>query len=482
MDPITKDKLNRALNRRQQREEANGNSETETTASNILSSEIKTSEFLKLRTARYWADVEAGKSPIINFFKMNGDRYEIHNNATEGIAKVVDLDRLHEVFKETAWELSYIGRSDIAVFKQDNKQAVLKIEKLREQTRPDGTFLFYHGLVNFDLGTAPWIMTKKFYYNDKDEVIVENVPYLGTNIEGSLEWRQLPIDKFNKKYKTSWVETINLGKTEFPVIKFTNTGQDRNGNGLSDWAEAVDLLTKIDNIDNAIDRAAKAAKTRVFSKRVNNTMNLRTGSAKPPAMAQQLADDVDLIEIYEDPTIEGGSLQFSDRNFNIDGWDKLKRDYKQDYYAHTGENIQEDHKNNQHGTEIQSKGDNKFRRATAKRTRREYDLVKLVNVIMSISKASGQNYFSGVDKVFIKIDEVDIRKEIDVIDKAEKLLDLGLISKVQALMKIESIDEATAMMMLGQKDKHDKINPVEQEMDLVGEMKASNHGAEPGGE
>ncbi|MFV0535469.1 MAG: hypothetical protein ACK5MR_17735 [Cumulibacter sp.] len=99
---------------------------------------------------------------------------------------------------------------------------------------------------------------------------------------------------------------------------------------------------------------------------------------------------------------------------------------------------------------------------------------------MSIAKQNGNGSFAGVDIVSVNINEVDIRKEFEIEEKVEKLLNLKLISKVQALMKVEGIDEATAINLLSSKDKHDKL--FEEEPILEPQAKEPIEGEEENGD
>lgn len=398
---------------------------------------------------------------MISFFKRNNDgSLEQHRNSTNGFPNVVDMLALHQVLRETEYELSLDGESDIAVFFDpvERNFATLKIDLVRKQYDPAGNLKYYHGLVNFDTGTAPWILTKKFYFDDEDNVIIENAPYALSGSDEGGSYEAIDIDKFNAKFRQNLPKRVNMGKIMFPVVTLTNTGADRNGAGTSDTAEASDILARLDIIEDAIDRAIKAAKTKIYNKKKNGSMDL-AGQKSRNTSVTQLADDEEMIEIYEDPHVDGGGIQISDRSLDLTAWMDAKKAVLQDYYTHTGENVANDaHGNNQHTYEIQSKGDNKFRRGTSKKTQRSQEIKLLIEIIISISKLNGITIFSGLDEISINIDEVDIRKEYNIEDKVEKLMNLGLISKVQALMKLMSIDEMTAISMINMKKEHDKLN------------------------
>lgn len=444
------------------KQEKETSTDSTSTSTLTLGSKYKPSIDLPKRTAKFWADVNMGRSPIIKFFKeLENGSFEIHKNATAGLEKVVDLSSLHQVLRETEYELSLTGESDIAMFYQNNTIVPLKIDLMRKQYAPNGELVLYHGIVNMDTGTAPWVMTKKFYYNDQEEIIVENEPY-HRGEEG--DWSKMEIDKFNNKFKQSMVHTVNLGKIPFPVVTLTNTGADRWGSGKSDTNDVKDILEKLDFIEDAITRSIKTSKTRLYNKRKNGSMDL-TGSNNVDTTARQIMEDVEIIDIVEDPHSAVDGLQISDRQLGTDQWVGLRKNYLNEYYSDTGENVAADaHGNNQHTYEVQSKGDNKFRRATAKKTQRVKEIAAVLDIIIEMAKSKGAQFFSGVSYIDINIDEVDIRKEYEIEDKMEKLLNLDLISKVQALMAINGISEQAAMIQLAAKERHESLFKEEEPM------------------
>ncbi len=424
---------------------------------------IAPSEYLPKRTAKFWSEVIMGREPLINFFKDVGNKTEVHENGTKGWRKVIDNNALLSVLRETEYELSLDGESDIALFNQGNKIVPLKIELIQKKYNPDGSLRFYHGLVNMDQGTAPWILSKKFYYNDKGEVIVENVPYTRRDFQGSdgntlySEWKNVSVDSFNKKYKADIYKTKNLGMIEFPVFTFTNTGNDRWGSGMSDTTEVKDILTRLDAVEQAIDAAISTSKTRVIKKKVNGSMDL-AGIASVDPEIQQLDASTDVIELTVDPHNPDGTLQISDRALNADQWYAVRDKLLNQYYTYTGENVAADaHGNNQHTFEVQSKGDNKYRKGTAKKNQRTKEIIGLINGVISYAKSLGVKDFVGLDKVSVNIDVVDIRKEYEIEDKVEKLLKLGLISKIQGIGMIMNVDEEVATMLISNRVKHLKI-------------------------
>lgn len=210
-------------------------------------------------------------------------------------------------------------------------------------------------------------------------------------------------------------------------------------------------------------------------------MKLAAENSSPDELTRQMMEDLDIIDYVDDPSIEGDSVKLSDRTLNAQEWLNIQKGLLQEYFTHTGENVAADaHGNNQHTYEVQSKGDNKFRRATSKRTQRQAEISQCIDIIMSIAKQNGNGSFAGVDIVSVNINEVDIRKEFEIEEKVEKLLNLKLISKVQALMKVEGVDEATAINLLSSKDKHDKL--FEEEPILEPQAKEPIEGEEENGD
>lgn len=453
-----REKLNKSLENNQNTKEI---SESVGVSNLSLGLNLKPSEYLPIRTARFWSEVVGGNDLDFNFYKVSKTGIpEIHRNATKGFSKYVDLIGFEEVRKETEFELSLKGESDIAVFKQENQIVPLKIALVRKQYFPDKSLRFYQGIVNFDTGTMPLILTKKFYYNKSMEVIMENIPYERTiDDEGNSVWRDISLKNFEKKTGATLASKINLGKIPFPVVTLTNMGADRNGTGLSDTAEVQDILTRLDVIVDAKDRAIKTAKTRLFNKRVNGTMDLGGDTQTLSPMAKQILEDAEVVDYHVDPSNEdsNGTL-IVDRALNADVWQSIETNELQKYYSYTGENVAADaHGNNQHTFEVQSKGDNKFRRGTSKKKQRVKEYKALFDIIIAIAKSMNINDFAGVDEISIHIHEVDIRKEFELEDKVEKLMSLGLMSKVQALMKLEGIDELTAKIRLTAMEEHNKM-------------------------
>lgn len=421
--------------------------------------DAKPSNYLPATTATFWQDVLLARLPNISFFKtLKNGRNEIHENGTALWKRLISSSNFLSVLRETEYELSLTGESDIAIFKQGKDIVPLKIALVKKDYFPNGDLMFYQGIVNMNQGTTPWIMTKKFYYNNVGEVIMENVPYFEQMTdEGNSEWVNVSIDKFNDKYKANLAEKVNYGKIEFPVITMTNKGNDRNGSGSSDTVNVKDILRRLDIVENAIDAAAAASKTRVYKERVNGSMDLGTGPARDNNV-QQLTPDTDVIELVVDPTNPNGKLQITDRQLNAQQWYDLKKGYLNDYYSQTGESVAADaHGNNQHTYEIQSKGDNKYRIGTAKKTQRILEIEQIVNIIVSLAKAIGYQGFAGVDAISVALDEADIRKEYDIENKVKTLKDMNLISDIQAIKMLMNFNDYQAELFLATKAEHEKL-------------------------
>lgn len=427
-----------------------------TDTNRFTTDEYLPSIYYPIRTATFWADTLMGSEPVIKFFINN----ELHKNGAKAWGKVIDMSALHQVLRETEYELSLRGESDIALFKQGNNIVPLKIRLIHKQYYPNGALKYYHGITNLDTGTLPWIITKKFYYNDEGDLIVENAP-LFENEDG--EWEDISVEKFNKKYKQELKYKINLGKIEFPVFTFTNKGADRWGSGKSDTAGVKDILRKLDIIDNAVDADMFASKTRLIKPKRHGALG-GLGGTTESSIINQLKTDVDVLEYEHDPTIENGQIQVSERKFDSTAWETMRRTFINQYCTYTGENVETDaHGNNQHTFEIMSKGDNKFRVGMSKKGQRIKDIKNMVSGIISFAKLHttiGGKGFAGITDISIDINETDIRKEFEKEDKVEKLLSLGLISKIQAIQKIYgeiSYEDAKAMYL--QKIEDDKIEP-----------------------
>lgn len=427
------------------------------------------SNFLPARTATFWQDVLVARLPKINFFKtLKNGKNEIHDNGTKLWERLISNSILLDVLRETEYELSLDGESDIAIFKQGKDIVPLKIDLIKKDYFPNGELMFYQGLVNMNQGTAPWIMTKKFYYNNLGEVIMENVPYFEELTEdGLLEWVNISIEKFNEKYKTNIVDKVNFGRVEFPVITMTNTGNDRNGSGQSDTANLTDILKRLDIIENAIDAAMAASKTRIYKEKANGSMKLSSTPNRDNDV-QQLDADTDVIELVTDPRSPNGKMQITDRQLNAQQWYDLKKSYLNDYYSQTGESVQSDaHGNNQHTYEIQSKGDNKYRRGTAKKTQRVMEIQQLVKIIISIAKQIGYQGFAGIDKVSVSFDEADIRKEYDIENRVKVLKDMNLISDIQAIKMLMNLDDLQAELFLSEKNGHEKLEDKDEKTNQI---------------
>ncbi|MFV0535297.1 MAG: hypothetical protein ACK5MR_16840 [Cumulibacter sp.] len=95
----------------------------------------------------------------------------------------------------------------------------------------------------------------------------------------------------------------------------TNTGADRMGAGTSDTAEVSDILIRLDAVENALDRAIKTSKVKMFVKRKNGSMKIGDDPIRDD-VTRQVVNDLDIISIVEDPHMDGQNLQISDRVLN----------------------------------------------------------------------------------------------------------------------------------------------------------------------
>lgn len=425
------------------------------------------SEFLPKRTAQFWRDTILGFPPKIKFYKrLKSGEYEIHNNSTDNINKIFDLDNFFGVLKDSEYELSLNGESDIAIFRYGNIFVPVKIKKVFKRYFPNGDLMYYRGIVNFDQGDYPWIIHREYFFDDNGDCILATK----INFENSGEVENISVEKFNKLYKQNIIEKMNLGKIAIPVVTMTNRFGDRWGSGKPDAEGAEDILERLDEVETAISLILRTARTKIYVPRADGTLNLGTDDSYNKEVAEFLDTGTVVMKLNVNPNSQNQNFQISSNELTADKWYELRKRLINEYRNHVGEMIDLDaNGTNKQTAEIQSRGDDKFRVGTSKISQRIKDIKSVLNIVINYSKLIGQNYFSGLDEIRVKIKPVDIREEIKKEERIEKLLNMGLMSKKQAVQEQFNFDDFDTELYFSQleNDKESEEDKKENEIPLV---------------